>query len=102
MEAKRKSNLLILFMILGIGLAMNLFAATDPFAIFKNNFFAEAKTYAIPVLLLVTLGATGITYMQTKDWTKSLVVGGISAAILGGSATLADYFGAYDFNATIP
>ncbi len=86
----------VIFAVLVLSYATSVFAATGPFSAFEASFFAQAKQYVLPVVLMVTIVAAGITYMKTKDWVVSLVVGGISAGIIGGAIQLASSFA--DFN----
>ena len=93
MNTKEK---LITIVLLMMGLVTTVSAATGPFEAFKDSFIQQAQQYVVPILIIITIIAAGITYMKTKDWIISLVTGGISAAIIGGAITLATKF--VDFN----
>ncbi len=93
MKIKEK---IIIFVLLLMGLSTTVFAATGPFEAFETSFIQQAQQYVVPILIIVTIIAAGITYMKTKDWIISLVTGGISAAVIGGAVTLAAKF--VDFN----
>lgn len=93
MKTKEK---ILTFMLLIMAASNTMFAATGPFEAFKDSFIQQAQNYVLPILIIITIIAAGITYMKTKDWIISLVTGGISAAIIGGAITLATKF--VDFN----
>jgi len=90
--ASRIKFFTLLFMMFG----SYAFGADSPIEAFKDTFFTQVQNYVIPVILIVTLVASGITFMKTKDWTMSLVVGAIAGAIVGGSPSLVAMF--TDFN----
>lgn len=71
--------------------------ADGPVDSFKTAFLDQSTQFAVPVILFMVLIAAAITYMKTKDWTISLVVGGIAAAIIGGAASLTTSFSAFTF-----
>ncbi|WP_152182876.1 hypothetical protein [Sulfurimonas indica] len=87
---------MVLFMLALGALATNSFAA-GPIDAFKTTFLDQSTQFAVPVILFLVLIAAAITYMRTKDWTISLVVGGISAAIIGGAASLVTSFSGFAF-----
>ncbi len=93
MKTKEK---VITSLLLLMGLSTTVFASAGPFEAFKDSFIQQAQQYVVPILIIITIIAAGITYMKTKDWIISLVTGGISAAIIGGAVTLATKF--IDFN----
>jgi len=68
------------------------YATTEPFAAFHDTFINQAKSYIIPLLSIVTIVAGGTTYMKTKDWTISLIVAAIAAALIGGAPDIATKF----------
>jgi len=71
--------------------------ADGPIESFKTTFLDQSTQFAIPVILFLVLVAAAITYMKTKDWTISLVVGAISAAIIGGASSLVTSFSSFTF-----
>jgi len=93
MKVKEK---VLTILLLAMAATTSVFAAIGPFEAFKGSFIQQAQNYVVPVILVITIIAAGITYMKTKDWVISLVTGGISAAIIGGAITLATKFA--DFN----
>ena len=72
--------------------------ADGPIEDFKTTFLDQSTEFAVPVVLFMVLVAAAITYMKTKDWTISLVVGAISAAIIGGAASLVTSFSSFTFS----
>ncbi len=87
---------ILTFLLLAMAASTTVFASTGPFEAFKGSFIQQAQNYVLPILIMITIIAAGVTYMKTKDWIISLVTGGISAAIIGGAVTLATKFA--DFN----
>jgi hypothetical protein len=92
---ERKTNYAVLFFYM-LFLGVNLLFASDPIGDFKTTFWEQVQSYIIPIILIVTIIASGITYMKTKDWTISLVVGAIVAAIVGGAPSLAEKFASFN------
>ncbi len=95
-EKMKVREKMLTFLLLIMAASTTVFAATGPFEAFKGSFIEQAQNYVLPVLIMITIIAAGVTYMKTKDWIISLVTGGISTAIIGGAVTLATKFS--DFN----
>jgi len=74
-----------------------MFAEDSPFQAFSDTLMNQTSSYLIPVLIIVVLISGAITYAQTKDWKVSLLVAGLSGAVIGAAPSLMKMFSSFEF-----
>jgi len=87
-----RKNRLGFVLLLTLMFGTMVFAGEQPMEALKVTFLDQIQSYIIPIILITVLIGGAITYMQTKDWKVSLVVAGISGAIIGGAPDLVTLF----------
>jgi len=74
-----------------------MFAGDSPFKAFSDTLQDQTSSYLIPVLIIMVLISGAITYATTKDWKISLLVAGVSGAVIGGAPSLMAMFKDFEF-----
>jgi uncharacterized membrane protein len=92
MKENRLGFILLITMMFGT----MVFAGEQPIEALKVTFMDQVQSYIIPIILITVLIGGAITYMQTKDWKISLVVAGISGAVIGGAPDLVTLFQGFE------
>ena len=92
MKENRLGFILLITMMFGT----MVFAGEQPIEALKVTFMDQVQSYIIPIILITVLIGVAITYMQTKDWKISLVVAGISGAVIGGAPDLVTLFQGFE------